>query len=70
MPDALSKTVPIWCAVINRLVFPEEVAAGKLHAPAQVIGRSEQALIEARLRNFVRDVEVCDYPILPLGIVS
>ncbi|KAI0471605.1 initiator tRNA phosphoribosyl transferase [Xylariaceae sp. FL0804] len=23
MPDALSKTVPIWCCVLNRLLFPE-----------------------------------------------
>lgn len=62
MPDALSKTVPIWCAVINRIVFPEEFAAGKLHTPAQVVGRSEHAQIEARLNEFVRDGEVGDHP--------
>lgn len=62
MPDALSKTVPIWCAVINRLAFPENPAASKLHTPSQVVGRSEHAHIEARLDYFIKDVEVCDYP--------
>ncbi|KXJ93005.1 initiator tRNA phosphoribosyl transferase-domain-containing protein [Microdochium bolleyi] len=26
MPDALSKTVPMWCAVVNSVLFPEGVA--------------------------------------------
>ena len=60
MPDAISKTVPIWCAVINRIVFPEDPAAGKLHTPSQVVEGSEHAQIEARLDGFVRDLEVCD----------
>lgn len=58
MPDALSKTVPIWCAVINRLAFPQDPAVGELLTPSQVVGRSEHVQIEAQLDNFVKDVDV------------
>ncbi|KAI1503630.1 tRNA A64-2'-O-ribosylphosphate transferase [Biscogniauxia marginata] len=27
MPDALSKTLPVWCCVLNRVLFPELLAA-------------------------------------------
>ncbi|SLM39509.1 Initiator tRNA phosphoribosyl transferase [Lasallia pustulata] len=57
MPDALSKTVPIWCAVINRLAFPQDPAVGELLTPSQVVGRSEHVQIEAQLDNFVKDVD-------------
>lgn len=58
MPDALSKTVPIWCAVINRALFPDRPDAHTLHTPPRVVGASEHAQIEARLAGFVRDFEV------------
>ena len=58
MPDALSKTVPIWCAVINRALFPDLLDAHTLHTPPRVVGASEHAQIEERLAGFVRDFEV------------
>jgi tRNA A64-2'-O-ribosylphosphate transferase len=56
MPDALSKTIPIWCCVINRAVFGrdrkgEEMA---LFSPPQAVGESEHAQMERRIDGFVR----------------
>jgi hypothetical protein len=58
MPDALSKTVPIWCAVVNKLLFPELPAAHQLHTPPKCISPSEQSQIEARLDDFAKQIEV------------
>lgn len=58
MPDALSKTVPIWIAVVNRLLFPECGWSHELHFPEQIVPASERAQIEARLDGFVKDAEV------------
>ena len=58
MPDALSKTVPIWCAVMNRLLFPERLDSHVLHTPVQCIGRSENAQIEAKLDGFLKNLQV------------
>lgn len=49
MPDALSKTIPIWITVLNRLLFPENLEAGELRTPPDVVSESEHAQIEARL---------------------
>ncbi|MCJ1256820.1 hypothetical protein MMC24_004644 [Lignoscripta atroalba] len=81
MPDALSKTVPIWCAVINRLLFPGLPAAHSLNAPLEVIGPSEHAQIEARLDSFLNDAKALQLdlqslrtnlqkPLLPLWITQ
>lgn len=51
MPDALSKTVPIWCCVINRAVFGEK---HDLFTWPQAVGESEHAQIERRIGGFVR----------------
>lgn len=51
MPDALSKTVPIWCCVINRAIFG---TSHNLYTPPQAVGESEHAQIEARIDGFVR----------------
>jgi tRNA A64-2'-O-ribosylphosphate transferase len=61
MPDALSKTVPTWCAVMNRLLFPELSAGHLLRTPEEAVGRSEHAQIEARLDGFLEDVRVGNY---------
>lgn len=53
MPDALSKTVPIWCAVINALLFPEVPAEHAVRTPASAVSPSEHAQIESRLPEFV-----------------
>lgn len=58
MPDALSKTVPMWVAVMNRILFPEIVAGHKLSTPEDVVSRSEHAQIEGRLHDFVTSLEV------------
>jgi len=58
MPDALSKTVPIWCAVMNRALFPELRDSHTLYTPPRVVGESEHAQIEERLDGFVRDFKV------------
>jgi tRNA A64-2'-O-ribosylphosphate transferase len=55
MPDAFSKTVPIWVAVINRSLFPERTEHHALQCPPAPddLGRSEVSQIEARLEGFV-----------------
>ncbi len=58
MPDALSKTIPIWCAVINRVLFPDNHDAHQLHTPPKVVSASEKAQIEARLDEFVGQLKV------------
>ncbi|KAJ6590029.1 initiator tRNA phosphoribosyl transferase [Mycena vulgaris] len=53
IPDALSKTVPIWCAVINRAVL--QVYPGKvgwdtnLYTPPGAVSSQEHSQIEQRL---------------------
>lgn len=58
MPDALSKTIPIWCAVMNRLVFPEITDCQTLQTPADVVGASEHTQIEAKLEGFATEIKV------------
>jgi tRNA A64-2'-O-ribosylphosphate transferase len=53
MPDALSKTVPIWCSVLNRALFPEDPSSHRLFVPPNVVSPSEASQIEARLPDFV-----------------
>ncbi|MCJ1282966.1 hypothetical protein MMC26_002293 [Xylographa opegraphella] len=57
MPDALSKTVPVWCAVMNRLLFPENTESHVLRTPPSVVGRSEHSQIEARLDGFLENLK-------------
>ena len=58
MPDALSKTIPIWCAVINQLLFGDIHESHKLRTPKEVVGASEHAQIGALLCGFVNNVRV------------
>ncbi|KAK4889013.1 tRNA A64-2'-O-ribosylphosphate transferase [Elasticomyces elasticus] len=61
MPDALSKTVPIWIAVLNRLLFPEHPESHALHTPLEVVSQSEHSQIESRFPLFLeglRDLNV------------
>jgi len=53
MPDALSKTIPIWCSVLNRFLFPNEPKFQDLYSPPQVVSQSEHAQITALLPSFV-----------------
>lgn len=59
MPDALSKTVPIWCCVMNRALFPEREEQ-PLYTPPQAVSASEHAQMERRIDRFVgRFLEIC-----------
>lgn len=58
MPDALAKTIPIWCTVINRLIFADNVSVHGLHVPRDIVGASECSQIEAKLDCFVDDAKV------------
>lgn len=54
IPDALSKTIPIWCAVLNILIFHPDDCANAVHANSFLhihpsIPASEQAAIAARI---------------------
>ncbi|KAI3316904.1 initiator tRNA phosphoribosyl transferase [Xylariaceae sp. AK1471] len=53
MPDALSKTVPIWCCVLNRVLFPEATRHHQLYTPPNVVSRSENSQAEARIPEHV-----------------
>lgn len=55
MPDALSKTIPTWCCVINRAVFgtPRKDEM-RLFTPPQAVGESEHAQMEKRIDGFVQ----------------
>jgi tRNA A64-2'-O-ribosylphosphate transferase len=54
MPDALSKTIPIWCAVVNSFLFPTE--CNKLYTPRNVVSESEHAQITALLPSFLESL--------------
>lgn len=54
MPDALSKTVPIWIAVLNRALWPQDTEARRLRTPPSVVSEMENAQISARLESFVQ----------------
>ncbi|KAF2430395.1 hypothetical protein EJ08DRAFT_633866 [Tothia fuscella] len=57
MPDSLSKTVPIWCAVFNRLLFPDISEAHKLHTSPKCVSSSEHSQIENKLDEFTRQLK-------------
>lgn len=57
MPDAFAKTVPIWCAVLNRALFPEVQEAHHFQVPGVELPASEVAQIESRLGGFVREFQ-------------
>lgn len=57
MPDALSKTIPIWCSVVNRFLFPDQPECHRLYTPPQVISDTEHAQISALLPSFLTSLE-------------
>ena len=68
MPDALSKTIPIWCAVLNRTLFPGLVHSSdragveeyhRFYTPPDCISASEDSQIEARIDGFVESLKAC-----------
>ncbi|KAK6522247.1 hypothetical protein TWF281_002814 [Arthrobotrys megalospora] len=54
IPDALSKTVPIWCAVMNAVLFPTGVGGDmKVELPDNAVSASEKAQITKLIDGFV-----------------
>jgi tRNA A64-2'-O-ribosylphosphate transferase len=67
MPDALSKTVPIWCSVMNRVLFPERLDSHELYVPPKVVSDSEKAQIEDRLTRFAIELKELQLDITELA---
>ncbi|KAJ9631727.1 tRNA A64-2'-O-ribosylphosphate transferase [Taxawa tesnikishii (nom. ined.)] len=57
MPDALSKTVPIWTTVLNRVLFPSHTHCHELRTPGIAVTASEHSQIEARIAGFVTQLQ-------------
>ncbi|KAI7782050.1 hypothetical protein LA080_013858 [Diaporthe eres] len=53
MPDSLSKTVPVWCCVLNRALFPELTGSHGLYVPPNVVSDSEKSQMLSRVPRFV-----------------
>jgi hypothetical protein len=53
MPDALSKTIPIWCCVINRTLFGAQ-GEHAMYTPPQAVSSSEHAQISSKIDGFVQ----------------
>lgn len=58
MPDALSKTVPIWSAVMNRTLFPDATAYHDVQFPPDLLPASEESQIEGRINGLVASLRV------------
>ena len=54
-PDSFTATVPIWCSVLNRLVFDEDDDAGAFHAPPWM-ANTAISQIEAQIPQLVNSV--------------
>lgn len=55
MPDALSTTIPIWCAVINQVLLPDNPLAKRLFLPPY-ISESTHSQIITLLPSFVESL--------------
>lgn len=49
MPDALSKTIPIWCCVLNRALFPDRPECHDLYVPPNAVSDSEKSQMLSRI---------------------
>jgi tRNA A64-2'-O-ribosylphosphate transferase len=68
MPDALSKTIPIWCAVVNAASQRRHGTNamsnyGDLCVPGNVVSLSEEAQIRERLEEWIQLLLSSDLPI-------
>ncbi|WVW84199.1 hypothetical protein I302_106229 [Kwoniella bestiolae CBS 10118] len=69
MPDGLSKTVPIWCCVINlaielrRNIPLDEDWDTELYLPPKVVSPSEKSQIEERLDEWAETLESSSLPL-------
>lgn len=55
-PDALSKTVPAWCAVVNKVIFG---ISDTLFTPFTAVSRSEHSQINQRLDQWGAEFAEC-----------
>ena len=62
MPDALSKTLPIWCSILNHFLFPDQSECHQLYTPPQVVSDSEHAQISALLPSFLASLKALSLP--------
>ncbi|KAI9722088.1 MAG: hypothetical protein M1828_004902 [Chrysothrix sp. TS-e1954] len=53
MPDAFTRTIPIWCAVINRTLFADVEDASTLHLMPTLTSDSERVQVEAIMGDLV-----------------
>ena len=67
MPDALSKSIPIWCAVVNKAIakkfpsgFPQECDINLFTPPASV-SRQEHHQIEKHIDEWAEGLAVNTY---------
>lgn len=56
MPDALLKTVPIWCAVLNYVMFGE-AENNWLVTPREMVSESEHSSMVKKIPEFAAEVE-------------
>lgn len=56
MSDALSKTIPVWCCVMNRALFTDS-REHKLYTPPHAVSESEHSQITKLLDWFVREFQ-------------
>ncbi|KIJ66038.1 hypothetical protein HYDPIDRAFT_87770 [Hydnomerulius pinastri MD-312] len=81
MPDALSKTVPIWCAVINRAILKKSSELDPiiwniaLYTPPGVVSAQEKDHIEQKLDTWAAELTASfyelpqlEYPLRPIWI--
>ncbi|KAK1972826.1 initiator tRNA phosphoribosyl transferase [Colletotrichum sublineola] len=66
MPDALSKTIPVWCAVLNMALFPDLPHADRLFTPPNVVSASEHAQIASLLPSFLAALRALEIDPAPL----
>ncbi|KAA8901728.1 initiator tRNA phosphoribosyl transferase-domain-containing protein [Sphaerosporella brunnea] len=57
-PDALAKTVPVWCAVVNALLFPERFERPVLDTIPLAVSEQERRQIEGRLEMWVEEAKM------------
>ncbi|OLN85023.1 Uncharacterized protein C3F10.06c [Colletotrichum chlorophyti] len=66
MPDALSKTIPVWCTVINMALFPDLPQQTTLRTPPNVVSASEHSQIAALLPSFLTSLKALNIDLDPL----
>ncbi|OAA72534.1 tRNA a64-2'-o-ribosylphosphate transferase [Cordyceps fumosorosea ARSEF 2679] len=66
MPDALSTTIPVWCAVLNRALLPDHPLSQELFLPPS-LPPTTHAQITALLPGFVASLVALALP-LPRGL--